>query len=252
MIILRDDQRIARLRRVSQYTSLMGLFALVVGLIIAFVNPEQLFFYELLALMVGWLLSQVGVYLGHRYIRKPRPDQVLDRAVRSVAKDGRMYHYLLPAPHVLLTPQGIILLVAKFQGGKIFVDDDKWRQTSVGMRKWFGGESLGNPTKEAEVMVGAIANYLRQHAPTVEEVPIAPVIVFTGTGSQELQIGETSIPVLHHNKLRGFLRQQRGKKSQPTLSKADYAAIRTAFDKKAAHLMEIVAGEDEEERDESR
>lgn len=247
MIILRDDKRIARFRRVSQYASLIGLLALLAGLVIAFVNPEQFFLYELLALMVGWLLSQIGVYYGHRYMRRPRPDEVLDKAVRRIAKDGRIYHYLLPVPHVLLTPQGIIIFVSKFQGGKISVHNDKWRQTNVGMRKWFGGESLGNPTKEAEVMVGAIANYLRKNAPEVEEVPIAPIIVFTSTGTQELEIGDTSVPVVHHNKLRGFLRQQRSKKGQPTLSKANYEAIKAAFDKKAEHLIEIVADDEIDE-----
>lgn len=244
MIILRDDERIARLRRVSQYTSVLGLLALIAGLVLAFINPERLFFFEFLALMAGWLLSQVGTYLGQRYMRTPRPDEVLDKDIRRVAKDGRIYHYLLPAPHVLLTPQGIIILVAKFQGGKISVHHDKWKQSGVGLRKWFGNEAIGNPTKEAEAMVGAIANYLRKNAPEVEEVPIAPVIVFTSMGTQELEIGEVSYPVLHHNKLKGFLRQQRSK-NHPALPKADYEAIKSAFDKKAAHLIEITAVDDE-------
>ena len=243
MIILRDDARIARLRKLGQYLSLIGMAALLGGLVIAFVNPEQYFVYELAALMVGWLLSQAGVYLSHRYMRSPRMDEVLDKEVRRVAKNGRMYHYLLPAPHVLLTPQGIIIFVAKFQGGRISVDGDKWRQRGVGFRRLFGGEGLGNPTREAQAMVGAIANYLNKNAPELEEVPIMPLIVFTAKGSQELEIGETSVPVLHYKKLRGFLRQQRSKKDQPMLAAADYETIKNAFDQKAAHLLEVTADE---------
>lgn len=244
MIILRDDVRIARMRRISQYTSLVGMVALVAGLVIALWNPEQFFFYELLALMAGWLLSQVGVYLAHRYVRNPRPDEILDKEVRRVAKDGRIYHYLLPAPHVLLMPQGIILFVTKFQGGKIRVDNDRWTQTGVGMRKWFGGEGLGNPTKEAETLVAAVANYLRKHAPGVEEVPIAPIIVFTSKGSQELEIEASSLPVVHYTKLHKLLRQQYSKKNLPLLSAQDYQAIRAAFDQKAVNLVEITAVDD--------
>lgn len=249
MIILRDDVRIARLRRASQVLSLLGIVALVSGLIIALWNPEQYFVYELLALLAGWLMSQVGVFLGHRYVRRPRPDEVLDKEIKPVVKDGRIYHYLLPAPHVLLTPQGVILFVAKFQSGVISVKDDKWRQRGVGLRRFFGGEGLGNPTREAEVLVGALANYIRKHAPEVEEVPIAPVIVFTSMGTQDLEIGKTSVPVVHFKKLKAFLRQQRARKNQPSLSAADYAALRRAFDRKAGHLMERQAedlGEGEE------
>ena len=238
MIILRDEQRIARMKRISQITSLAGMAALIGGLVMAFTNPEQFFVIEILALMVGWLLSQIGIYLANRYVRSPRPDETLDKAVRPVAKDGRMYHYVLPAPHVLLLPQGIVIIVAKFQAGKISVDGEKWHQSGVGLRKWFGGESLGNPNKETESMVSGIANYLRKTAPQVDEVPIAPVIVFTSMGTQELEIHKPLFPVMHVNKLKGFLRHQRQKKDQPKLSVADYEAVRVAFDKKVTHLSE--------------
>lgn len=248
MIILRDEKRIARMRRVSQYTSLTGIVILIVGMVIAFTNPERFFFYELLALASGWFLSQVGIYLGHRYLRRPRPDEALDQEVRRVAKNGRIYHYLLPAPHVLLTPQGIIIFIAKFQGGKISVVNDKWKQTGLGflnIRKLFGGEALGNPTKEAEVMVGAIANYLRKNAPTVEEVPMAPLIVFTSDGTQSVTVENSSIPVVHYKKLRGYMRQQWKKDVTPPLPQEDYEAIRAAFDQKASHLLEVVADDNE-------
>ena len=74
------------------------------------------------------------------------------------------------------------------------------------------------------------ANYIRKHAPEVEEVPIAPVIVFTSLGTQELEIGKSSVPVVHFKKLKGFMRQQWSKKNQPALPAADYAALRRAFD----------------------
>jgi hypothetical protein len=237
MVILRDEKRIARLRRLSQYMSLIGLVALVIGLIMAFTAVPNYFFYQLLALLVGWLFSQVGVYLGHRYVRSPRPDEVLDEAVRKVARNGRLYHYLLPAPHVLLLPQGIILFVAKFQGGKITAEGERWKQTGVGLRKFFGQEALGNPSKEAEVMVGALANYLRKHAPEVEDVPIAPIIVFTSKTVAELNVKNANLPAMHASKLKGFLRQQYRKEPSVAFSRAEYEAVRAAFDRRAAHLL---------------
>lgn len=241
MVILRDDQRIARLGRIAKWANLVGMGALIVGLVLAFTNVESftsLVLYQLLALGVGWILSQVGIYLTHRYLRQPRPDQVLDAALKKVARNGRLYHYLLPAPHVLLTPEGVIVFNAKYQSGNISVSDDKWKQTGVGLRKFFGQEGLGNPTREVENMVEALANYIRKNAPGVEEVPIGPMIVFTSKGVRNLNVKGSRIPAMHATKVKGFLRQQ---KREP-LPRADYEAIKAAFDQKAAHLMEKEAG----------
>jgi hypothetical protein len=235
------------MKQIGQWTSLAGMLALIGGLVMAFTaldGSSNIIFYQLLALMGGWVLSQVGIYLAHRYVRSPRPDQVLDQQVKKVARDGRFYHFLLPAPHVLLTPQGIIIFITKFQSGNISVQGDKWRQKGIGLRRLFGQEGLGNPTREAETSVAAIASYLRKHAPTVEEVPIAPVIVFTAKQAGELDLSGSDIPAVHFAKLKTFLRQQRGKKASP-MPAADYEAIKIAFDKKAAHLIEEVALDDE-------
>jgi hypothetical protein len=238
MVILRDDQRIARLKRISQITSFVGMGVLLIGLFLVFLpNTENLFFYQLAALFAGWMLSQIGIYLGHRYLREPRPDEVLDEVLKKLARDGRIYHYLLPAAHVLLIPTGIIVFIPKYQGGDISVDGDKWKQGGMGLRRFFGQERLGNPTREAMLSVEAIANYLNKNAPSVEEVPIGALIVFTNKGNKNLDLKKSSIPAMHYTKVKGYLRQQKGEKPMP---EEDFAAIQAAFDKKAAHLLENV------------
>jgi hypothetical protein len=194
-------------------------------------------------LFVGWILSQIGIYLGHRYIRSPRPDEVLDQTLNKVARKGRMYHYSLPAPHVLLLPTGIMLFVAKYQGGKISVEGDKWKQKGLGLRRFFGQEQLGNPSREAENYIKAMASYISKNAPEVEEVPMAAIIVFTSKGNNELDLEGSDIPALHFTKLKGFMRQRKG---DELLGEADYAALRSAFDHQSAHLLqnEEAAAED--------
>lgn len=243
MKVLRDEKAIERRRKIGQFTSLLGMAALIGGLILAFTNAENVIVYQLLALSLGWILSQVGVYLSHRYLRRPRPDEVIDDAVRKVARNGRMYHYLLPAPHVLLTPTGVIVFVAKYQGGDITADGDKWKQKGIGFRRFFGQEGLGNPSREAETQVKAMASYIRKHAPSVEEVLIAPLIVFTTKNAGTLDLERSNIPAMYYTKLKGFLREQRRKGPDP-MPPEDYEAIKTAFDRKAAHLLEEENGED--------
>lgn len=239
MVILRDEERIARMGRMAKIANFVGLGALIIGFILVFAMESftNLVIYQLTALGVGWILSQVGIYLTHRYLRQPRPDEVLDEAVKKVARNGRMYHFLLPAPHVLLTPEGIIVFNLKYQGGQISVEGDKWKQRGVGMRKFFGQEGLGNPSREVQVMIEALANFIRKNAPGVEEVPIGAMIVFTTKGVKELDVSQSSIPAMHATKVKGFLRQQR----RDPLPEADYEAIKSAFDEKAAHLTEETA-----------
>lgn len=241
MQIIRDDKRIARMKKISQYVSLLGLLALVSGLLVLFVGTQNALLFQLIALGVGWILSQVGVYLSHRYGRSPRPDEVLDEALRPAIRDGRIYHYILPAAHVLLVPNGIIIIVAKYQTGKISAEGDKWKQTGIGMRRFFGQEGIGNPTKEAESQVSAIANFLRKNAPEIEEVPIAPLIVFTTKKIDSLEVANSRIPAMHYTKLKGFLRTK--KDVLPPLPGFEYDAIRAAFDQKAGVLAEVGHGD---------
>lgn len=237
MVILRDDERIARLKRISQITSFIGMGALLAGLFLVFLpGTENLFFYQLIALFFGWALSQIGIYLGHRYLREPRPDEVLDDVLRKVARNGRIYHYLLPAPHVLLIPTGIVVFITKYQGGDISVDGDKWKQSGMGLRRLFGQERLGDPTREAKLNIEAIASYLNKHAPSVEEVPIGALIVFTTKGNKQLDLAKSSMPAMHYTKVKGYFRKQRQAASKP-MPDADFQAIQSAFDKKAAHLI---------------
>ncbi|MDX1413443.1 MAG: nuclease-related domain-containing protein [Candidatus Promineifilaceae bacterium] len=236
MIILRDEKRIQRLKKIGQYVSFLGMGVLLVGLALIFWGNENAILYQLIALGVGWAISQIGIYLGHRYSRTPRPDEVLDDALKHVSRDGRLYHYLLPAPHVLLLPTGVIILHSKYQSGEITADGDSWKQKGAGLRKYFGQEGLGNPTKEVERLVSAMANYIRKNAPELEEVPMAPMIVFTTKNIKNLDVKKSNIPAMHASKVKGFLRQKIN--SLPPMPEDEYGALRSAFDKKAAHLLE--------------
>ena len=237
MIILRDEKRIERMRLIAKITSYGGMAMLLAGLVLIFVvdDFERVIWFQLGALLVGWLAAQVGIYLTPRYIRSPRPDEVLDETIKKVAKNGRLYHYLLPAPHVLLTPQGVIVFNLRPNVGKISADGDDWHQSGGIFKRFFGQEAIGNPTKELEKMIEAMGSYIRQHAPSIEEVPIGALIVFTTKGAKELELKESRLPAMHYTKVKSFLRQQ---KREP-LPKADYAALRAAFDEKVGDLEEM-------------
>jgi len=112
------------------------------------------------------------------------------------------------------------------------------------MRRFFGREGLGNPTREAEAQAARMTAMIQEVAPTAADVPVLPVIVFTTPNLDTLDLKESRIPATHAAKLGPVLRQQT--QALKPLPKADYDALRAAFDSKAAHLLEETVNADAE------
>ena len=232
MTIIRDDAKIARYKTWAPRLLLIGLLSLLGGMVVlfAFPNNQNVIFYQLIAMLIGWMLSQVGTFLSHRYVRSPRPDETLDKAVKPVAGNGRMYHFILPAPHVLLTPAGPIVFNVKFQSGEISYKDGKWQQRGIGMRRFFGQEGLGKPEDETESMVRSLAGFIHKQDPEIEEVSIGAMIVFTTENIKSLEVDGSEIPAMHYKKVRKFLRNEGVGKP---LAEGTYQALQTIFDNAA-------------------
>ncbi len=137
---------------------------------------------------------------------------------------------------MLLLPTGVAVLTAKFQNGRITAEGDTWKQTGLGMRRFFGRENRGNPNREAEAQVAQMRAYIQETAPVAADVPIWPIIVFTAENIDNLNVKESRIPAVHGSKLSSALRQQTI--ALKPLPRDQYDALRAAFDAKAAHLIE--------------
>ena len=85
MVVVRDDERIYKLAKRSRQVSFIGFGFLIAGFIVLFLDITNTVLYQTVALLVGYGLSQYGIFLAHRYARSPRPDEVLDDAVKPAA-----------------------------------------------------------------------------------------------------------------------------------------------------------------------
>lgn len=247
MVVIRDEKRIARLGRLAQIFSFAGLGVLIAGLLLIFITDNaNVFIYQMVALVIGFILSQFGLHFAHRYLRRPRMDQALDKAAGKFArKDGRLYHYMLPANHVLLLPTSVIVLVAKFQTGRISASGDVWQQKGLGLRGMMGREGLGNPSREADEAVARLKAFIDGAAPLAAEVPVIPIIVFTAQNVDSLEVKESRIPAVHAAKLSGALRQSTiNLKPMPAEA---YQALRAAFDARSSHVLEQSVAETAEQ-----
>ena len=235
MQIIRDDKLVQRRKKLGQIFSMVGLGILIAGMAFTWLAPNwnipmQISVYvPFLALMAGFILSSIGIYYTNRWGRTPRPDEILDQSLKGLGRKYKLYHFSLPAPHLLLAPEGPIILFPKYEGGEFTVEGDKWRQKFSLLRvlNFMGREGTGNPTREANYQVDQMRRFMDKHAPELAETPFRSVIVFLAD-QVTLNVGESSVPVLRAAKLKGFLRSQ-GK----ALPRATYRQLEAIFDSAA-------------------
>jgi hypothetical protein len=183
------------------------------------------------ALVLGFLLSQYGNYNLRRWGRRPRPDQILETALKGFDDRYHLYSWSLPAPHVLLSPQGIYTLVTRDQTGQVSVTGSRWRTKMTLGRALliFAQEGLGNPSRDALEQAAKLEQWLQSSLPDFK-ASVQPAVVFIDERVQ-LQITDPEVPVLEAKGLKKWLR---GAGKAELIKTADYRAVEQLFDGAAA------------------
>ena len=106
MKIIKNEKLIARNGKIGNWVSLAALAVLGIGMYISFTQPE-LFTISLVCLLVGFIMTQIGMYMGNRWGRSPRRDEKIDTGLKGLHSDFSIYHYTTPVSHVLVGPAGV-------------------------------------------------------------------------------------------------------------------------------------------------
>jgi len=182
MIVARNQRLIKRNARIAQVTMLGGLVVLGIGMFVSFRYPEQMAI-SLTALLLGFLFSQIGIYYANRWGRSPRPDQLIDQALKGLDKKFALYHFMTPVSHLLVGPAGIWILMPYSQRGTITFEKGRWKQRSGGIfqvyMRIFAQEGLGRPDLELGSELEKMSKFLEQRLPGVELPPVQAALVFT-------------------------------------------------------------------------
>ena len=180
MNIIRNEKLIKRNSKIGQFALLGGLVVLAGGMFISFRYPEQ-YGLSLAALMVGFLLSQVGIYFSNRWGRRPRLDEQLDAALKGLDKKYTLYHYTSPVSHLLVGPSGVWVLLPYYQRGTMTYENGRWRQRGGNLYlKLFAQEGLGRPEAEVATEVDHMQSFLSKRLPEGFVVPpVQAAMVFT-------------------------------------------------------------------------
>lgn len=210
MKIIKNDKLIERNSKIGNWSNIGGLLALVAAMYISFARPE-LFNYAIIAMLIGFTLTQVSLYMGNRFGRSPRPDEALDANLKGLSTDFAIYHFTTPVSHLLVGPAGIWVLLPYRQMGVISYQKNHWKMSRGGFiqgyMRIFGQEGLGRPDADANADIKAIKNFLSRRMEEDQVPTVNAIAVFT-SDKVELQAEEAPIPAVRLKQLKEFMRQR--------------------------------------------
>ncbi len=217
MKVITNEKKIAQRKKWASILSPIAMVLLLggLGLNIASLRTtangevDQTYFYgTLLLLVLGFIFSNISSHLVNHWVKEPRADQTLAKALKGFDSKNYLFNYTNKAAHILLTPQKVYAITTKGQNGTIEVDGKKWKRPfSVGrLLRFFAEENFGNPTFEAQQNADVVYKLMDAVLPEDAGVPLEPLIVFTNPDVQ-LTIHSTEIPVLKATKLKSYIRE---------------------------------------------
>jgi hypothetical protein len=224
MKIIKNDKLIHRNNKIGQWTSLAALVVLGLGMYISFTRAD-LFIWAVAALLVGFTLTQIGMYFGNRWGRSPRPDERLDAGLKGLPGEYSLYHWTTPASHLLVGPSGVWVLLPYQQRGRVSYQKGRWKMAGGGFLQSYmrllGQEGIGRPDAEAQVEIEALRKALAKELDESEIPDIQAALVFTTEGV-EINAQEAPILALPVKKLKDFMRQKAREKA---IAPGDIAAV---------------------------
>jgi len=210
MRIVKNEKLIKRNARIGQYTSFAALAVLGVGMYIS-VQRQDLFVYAVVSLILGFAMTQIGMYFSNRWGRSPRPDEQLDAALKGLPGDTSLFHYTTPVPHLLVGPAGVWILQTYHQRGKVTYSRNRWRLSGGGFMQAymsvFGQEGIGRPDVDISTEVNSLKKYLAKQLDEQEIPEIQAALVFTNEAA-EIDAADAPMPALKAKQLKDFVRQK--------------------------------------------
>jgi len=226
-----NTKLIQRNAKIGQYTSLGALVVLGLGLFITFKYPDK-FEYSLAALLVGFLMSQVGIHYTNKWGHNPRPDEVVDKSLKGLGREFTVYHYVTPVSHLLIGPAGVWTIMPNFQGGIIAYDKKRWKAKGGGVlqsyMRMFGQENIGRPDLESEAEIDSAKRYLKRVLPEGSAIPEVNSMLLFANPKVELKVEDAPLPALTPKDLKDFLRE---KSKEKGLGELTLETIRKALPK---------------------
>jgi hypothetical protein len=215
MKIITNEKKKRLNRRIAFAATLTGMAVLIGGLLINLKYPTQVS-YSFGALILGFLLAQIGIFFTNRWGRNPSTDTLLNQALKGLDLKYTLCHYFTPTYHLLVGPAGIWVLIPKHLGGTITFVKGRWIHRGASLLRLFGQEGLGRPDLELSYEIEKIQKFLQPLFNGEDVPPVRAALVFTNPKVNfDFDQEQPSAPTLTLDKLKEFLRKESKLKPVP-------------------------------------
>lgn len=204
------NQKIIRNRsKIAQFATLGSLVLVVLGLFLTFQN--DMFLIASLAVIIGFLLMQIGVFMGNRWGSKIRPDKAINAALKGLDNRYTLYNYMTSVPHLLIGPAGIFQIITYHQPGTITYNEGKGRWKQKGGNaylKVFAQDGLGRPDLDIEAFTSDLNKYFGKVASELQkEINLEPVLLFLNEKAV-VDANNSPVPTMKPDKLKDYIRKR--------------------------------------------
>jgi hypothetical protein len=222
MKIVSNEKLISRNKKIGQITSIASLVILGGGLYFSLSSSNSsLSSYSVSitfgALILGFLLSQVGIFYGNRWGRSPRPDERLIQSLKGLEDKYTFYNYTTSVPQLLVGPSGIWVLIPYPVKGEITYDEKKkrWKQKGGNFyMKFFAQEGLGRPDLDVVSLINDAEKYIAQNLKDFDHPPVQAALIFTNE-KITVDANNAPVPTLPAGKLKDFFRRKAKEEPAP-------------------------------------
>lgn len=212
MRVVTNEALIDRNRKIAHILFFLSLAGMGVGFFYSWSGSAEASSISCLLLPSLLLMTIASVRMANTWIREPRPFRILNESLKGVGHKYTIFHYVLPAHHVLIGPEGVFTIKAVWQerpyrvkGGKWYGDNGLARRIMGYMRQ----DLIGNPFRDARYEASQVQKVINKIAPD-SGVEVQPLVVFVSPRA-EVEIEDPTFPVLYADSkkkpsLRNYLR----------------------------------------------
>ena len=230
MRLTTNEKLIQRQSKIARYATFGGL-AILLGSLITSFNSTFPIIVAYALLLVGFILAYIGAVLANKYVKEPRGDQALEKALKGFDNKNHLYNLILPVNYVMLTSTGLLIFKIKSHDGPVSCSGETWRRPFQ-LSRLFGGmgqEGLGNPAAELRADIAKLKEWLADKVSAAATVPVDGYVVFSDPRVQ-LTLEEPTVPVVRIDDLKETLRK--GKRGAP-LTPELYDGLQKCMDEQA-------------------
>ena len=232
MKLVVNEPLIKQRKSLAQIMTFASLAVLGIGLFFAFQKDITKMYFSYIALVVGFVLSQIGMYFTTRFGRSPRFDEVITSALEKLRQDYSFYVYNSPTSMMLVGPCRIWLPMPLTATGEVSYVDGKWKQKGGNaLMKFMGQEGVGRPEKDFATEEQNLRAYMAYKGiPSALQPEIKPILISMMKTSKIGDVSSSPIPVIDLEELKRYVRRVDREECSSPVSPETFARLNQIFD----------------------